>query len=109
MAADEDISVGELSRRLAEVLVRLDGIARRLEEGQFVRTDLYLEYRRGINRDLEHINSRLQGVETGKLGGSAEERIKKLEDSNTWLVRLVLGFVILGVLGAVFTVAGGFK
>ena len=105
--ADGDISIGELSRRFSEVLVRLDGIARRLEEGQFVRTDLYIEYRRGVQREFEATNNRLQSLETNKIDKSAEDRIKKLEDTNTWLIRLVIGFVVLAVLGAVFAASGG--
>lgn len=105
--SDEGISTGELYRRFSEVLVRLDGITRRLEEGQFVRTDLYLEYRKGVVRDFEVVNQRLQAVETSKLDKTAEERIKKLEDTNTWLLRLILGFVVLAVLGAVFAASGG--
>lgn len=34
---------------------------------------------------------------------SAHKRIDKLENHNTWLVRLVVAFVVMGVLGAVYT------
>lgn len=103
----EEISVGELARRFAEVVVRLDGLARRLEDGQFVRTDLYVEARTGIYDKIDVLGQRISAIENSKADKGVEERIKKLEDSNTWLIRLVISFVVLGVLGAVFAASGG--
>lgn len=41
---------------------------------------------------LDLMNSRTDGL---------EKRICKLEDSNTWLYRLIIGQVVVGVLGLV--------
>ena len=34
-------------------------------------------------------------------------RVAQLEDDKKWLVRLVLGFIVLGILGAIFVASGG--
>jgi hypothetical protein len=78
-------SLGELSRQVQGVLVRVENVVTKLEQ-QYVRNDIYRLWQQGI-----------------------DERVKGLEDTNKWLVRLVLTFVVAGVLGAsiVFGKGGG--
>ena len=38
---------------------------------------------------------------------SVVARVAQLEDDKKWLVRLVLGFIVLGILGAIFVASGG--
>jgi hypothetical protein len=122
---EETYSVAELARSLRDVFTRLEGLARRLEDGQFVRTDLYNLYRESVNQalaalqaaqavlerdkaDKSHVNSVAESVKTKADTSSfsgLEARVAQLEDDKKWLVRLIIGFIILGVLGAVFTVA----
>lgn len=131
MPPDDGVSLGELSRRLTDVFTRFEGLARRLEDGQFVSTQLYLQYREAVNQTHAALAQRLKEVEDGKVGKSSFDsvaaqvkaldhdkvdkvvfdaivvRVAQLEDDKKWLVRLVLGFIVLGILGAIFVVSGG--
>lgn len=113
MAPDEGPGLGELSRQVRDVFARFEGLARRLEDGQFVRTDLYVLYRESVNTALASLQERVKALDTGKLEktdlDSLEKRVAQLEDDKKWLVRLVLGFIVLGIMGAVFAVSGGVK
>ena len=108
---DEGPSLGELSRQVRDVFARFEGLARRLEDGQFVRTDLYVVYRESVTQALALLQERMKFFEANKIDKSdldvLEKRIAQLEDDKKWLVRLVLGFIVLGVLGAVFAISGG--
>lgn len=108
---DEGPSLGELSRQVRDVFARFEGLARRLEDGQFVRTDLYILYRESVNGALAILQERMKAFESNKIDKAdldvLEKRIAQLEDDKKWLVRLVLGFIVLGVLGAVFAISGG--
>ena len=125
---EDGVGIGELSRQVRDVLVRFEGLATRLET-QFVRSDNFLLYKQLVDTAIanlqqrgsesassEQVNNLREDVEsltTGKASKSdvtnLERRIDALEDDKKWLVRLVVGFIILGVLGAVFAVsqAGG--
>lgn len=84
---------------LNELARRLDAVTSALEAGMsrldltYVRKDVYDQWK--ITADAEHlrISDRSSGLEV---------RIKEMEDARTWLVRLIAGFIIMGVLGAVF-------
>lgn len=124
---NQDIGVGELSRQVREVLVRFEGLAARLET-QFVRSDNFGLYKQLVDQALVHLQSDAselkQAIEKlpaatdlenlkSQIGSKAstssvttlEERIKDLEDDRRWLTRTVIGFIVLGVLGAVFVAA----
>lgn len=108
---DEGISVGELSRRLSDTLVRIEGLARRLEDGQFVRTDLYTARQEAVNVALAALQDKVRDLDGDKAEdnqlSSLVARVEQLEDDKKWLLRLVIGFIILGVLGAIFIASGG--
>ena len=112
---DENITVGELARGMRDVFTRLEGLARRLEDGQFVRTDLYLVYRESVNQSLAALHTSVATLEAGKASRTVvdmkvdknvydglDKRVADLEDGRTWLVRVVGAFVILTVLGVAF-------
>lgn len=82
---DQQPSPYELGRRMDDVANRLEGIMARFET-QFLRAEVfeaYKEYLRSEHRELD-------------------ERIKKVESRQDWVVRTV-GTVLIGaILGAVF-------
>lgn len=118
----EEVGIGELSRQVQQVLLRFEGLATRLET-QFVRTETYEMYKLLVDqaiRTLQETTKNLASLEStknlreevdkkaskGQLEG-LEQRVDELEDDRKWLIRLVLGFIILGILGAVFVVSKG--
>ena len=44
---------------------------------------------------------------TGVTGANIEKRLDKIEDTLSWLVKLVIGAIVLAVMG--FALGGGFK
>ena len=110
MSDSEGISVGELARQVRDVLTRLEGLAIRLET-QFVRTDIFALYKENVNTALMGAQEKIKTHDDSKVDRSAfsalETRVSQLEDERKWLIRLVIGFIILGVLGAVFAASGG--
>lgn len=130
MPPDDSVTVGELARSVRDVFGRLEGLARRLEDGQFVRTDIYILYKENVNQALAALERRVSEMESSKVSKTAHEglvekvssldsdkaekstlasmdaRVAQLEDDKKWLVRLIIGFIILGVLGAVFAASG---
>lgn len=116
---DEGIGIGELSRQVRDVLVRFEGLAARLEN-QFVRADNFAYYRQLVDaaiaalqetvkrlatsEQVKNLASDVDQMATKDYVERLEKRVGDLEDDKKWLVRLVLGFIVLGVLGAVFAV-----
>jgi len=109
---DEGVSLGELSRRLTDVFTRFEGLARRLEEGQFVRTDLYQAEKRSVDASIADLVRKIEDLDKSKVSASdlanTESRLAQLEDDKKWLIRIVLGLVIAAVVGAVLASGGGF-
>jgi hypothetical protein len=101
-----DMSLGELSRQVAQALLRIEGVAQRLESGQFVRTDVY-------DLQTKATEAKLKQVDEGKVSTEAhselKSRVTKLEEANTWLIRVVIGFVVTAVLAFIFVQTGGAK
>lgn len=111
---NEDISVGELSRQVQSALQRLENLATRLDTA-FVSKQLYDLYTAGNDKDIHEINQKLATLATKEsltfkaeksVCDNHEREIKALKDNMQWVVRTVLTFVILAVLGAVFVVNG---
>jgi hypothetical protein len=111
-----------------DVLIRFEGLATRLET-QFVRSDNFLLYKQLVDTAISNLQQRVNDLASLEQFGnlrqdvdnlstdkaaktdvtSLERRVTELEDDKKWLIRLILGFIILAVLGAVFVVskAGG--
>lgn len=107
---DDPISVGELSRQLRDVLVRFEGLTRRMDD-QYVRRDSLELVQANLMLAMNQIRDRLLVLEKESIDdkdfAALNERLKQQEDNARWLVRLVIGFVILGILGALFAISGG--
>ena len=107
---DDGIGVGELARQVRDVFSRLEGLATRLEN-QFVRTDIFNLYKENVNTALAAVQEKNRGLESDKVDKASfdalQSRVAQLEDERKWLTRLVIGFIILGILGAVFVASGG--
>ena len=108
--SDSDISVGELARQLRDAFGRLEGVTRRLEDGQFVRSDLFERVEDNFKLRIDTLDKEIKALDNEKADNSQvkalETRVTELEGDKTWLVRLVLGFIILGVLGAIYVAVG---
>lgn len=114
---DPDVGIGELSRQVRDVLIRFEGLATRLET-QFVRSEHLELYKQLVNQTLKTLQdavSKLASAENvralkddvdAKADNTRvsilEDKVKELEDDKKWLSRLILGFIVMGVLGAVF-------
>ena len=112
MTENQDgISIGELSRQVTSVLLRLEGITKRLED-QFVRRDVLELYQKSSELETGQLKEKIAGLDKDKVEVSEfkalEARVTKFEDDKKWLVRLVLGVVIIAVLSLVI-VSGGAK
>lgn len=117
------VGVGELSRMVRDVLVRFEGLATRLET-QFVRTDIFEFYKLQTQTELTRLSEALSKAAdrvtlTERLKDTSDDlekkaskgeleaiskRVSDLEDDKKWLTRIILGFVVAGVLGAAFLV-----
>lgn len=112
------IGVSELARQVREVLVRFEGLAARLEAGQFVRTDNFEYYKELIRIELVQIRHLISNVadkttmedkfkDMGKdVDGKVSQRthdelakrVSELEDDKKYLTRILISFVVLMVL-----------
>lgn len=95
MPTAADRTIGELARRLDEVVTRFEALANRLDT-TYVRQELFISYQKLA--EIEH--TRLSDANDVLKG-----RVAELEDGRKWISRLIIGFIVLAVLGAVFTVA----
>lgn len=121
MSENESPGVGELSRQVRDVLVRFEGLATRLET-QFVRSDNFNLYKQLVDQSIKQLQdvvvqlARAEKVEDLEESmkykadtaavNTLSKRVDDLEDGKKWITRLVLGFIILGVLGAVLVFQG---
>ena len=105
MTGDE-ISIGELARQLKDVVSRLEGVMRRLDNGQFVRTDLFSRYEEAVATKIGGLERDVDALASKKDVENLSTRVGKLEDEKTWITRLVISFIVITILGVVFTTAG---
>ena len=74
-----------------------------MEENKFQREVLDRLMRLETKIDLQDYKGLTEKVDNASnKSESNEQRIQKLEDSNKWLLRLVLGAVVLGVLAFIY-------
>lgn len=74
-----------------------------MEQSKFEREVLDRLMRLETKIDLQDYKGIQEKVDNSlNLSKSNEERIEKLEDSQKWLVRLILGAIILGILGLLY-------
>jgi hypothetical protein len=117
----DEISVGELTRQVASVLLRFEHLATRLDES-YVAKQFFELYRENLNRTIgelakdietaarkESLQDKVDRSDFTPLKSRVDDldrRVKKLEDNLGWIVKIVLTFVVLTVLGAVFVASG---
>lgn len=118
----EAVGIGELSRQVQQVLMRFEGLATRLET-QFIRKETYDLYKQLVDQAISSLQEHVKNLSTaeatrnlreeverkaskGQVEG-LEQRVTELEDDRKWLIRLVLGFIVLSILGAIFVVSKG--
>lgn len=110
MTEYDGITLGELARQVRDVFSRLEGVIARLEAGQFVSSEVFKLSRENINLSIQALEKKSDELDREKLSrdnyNALEARVKELEDSRTWLVRLVGGFIILAVLGIALAAGG---
>lgn len=126
MSGDGDLTPGELSRRVQELLLQFEALLRKVED-RYVQKETLTLIREGIDARLLGHDQADQGLERSKanvtdvsnlrslLEGKADKSeveavrsdVDELKDNNKWLFRLVGAFIILAILGAVFTAGGG--
>lgn len=87
MPATETPSPYELSRRMDDVATRLETIVVRFET-QYLRSDVFEAYKQGLRAELTTL----------------DERLKKVESRQDWVVRTVGAVLVSGVLGVMFEV-----
>lgn len=108
--------LGELSRQVRDVLVRFSELAARLEN-QFVRSDIFILYRENMERELRRLTRIVDEIEdkveklpstesvnklaTTEALKTVEGRVGGLEDNQKWITRLIIAFVVMGILAAV--------
>jgi hypothetical protein len=89
------MSMAELARRLDEVAQRFEALANRLDT-TYLRREIFNSYRELADASVKSQSERMDEMKA---------RITELEEGRKWLSRLVIGFIVVAVLGAVFTVA----
>lgn len=98
-------TTGELSRQVQSVLSRFEGLVVRLDES-FVSKNLYDLFKQLIEQQISDLRRTQDTLTTKEQLAALEVRVKSLENNLQWIVRIVVTFVVLGILGAVF-VSGG--
>jgi hypothetical protein len=105
MAAPDGSSqptVGELARGLQAVLVRFEGLIQRIELN-YIQKDVY---ELGIKLAEAADKALKTAIETEERDRNScdealRQRIEKLESNQAWLVRTIIGAVVLAVLAGV--------
>lgn len=109
MTDDQSISIGELSRQVRDVLIRFQGISQQLQE-QFINKTVLELTLTPYKQAHDNLEKTVAALESGKAEitelKALTERVGQLEDDKKWLIRLVIGFVILAILGAMVFVGG---
>lgn len=101
MTGEGSPGLGELARQVRDVLVRFETLGARLEQ-QFVRVDIFQLSQKSLEQDIRDAETK-----SSKDNERLSERVRSLEDNLKWVVRLLVSFVLLGVLGMAFTFGKG--
>lgn len=119
-------SVGELSRQVREVLLRFQSLAERLDHS-YMSKEVFDLWQRLIDGKVLQVGEKcsetlsiadkkadqddLLSLKAEKANASElnalNERVKSLEDNQKWVVRLVLGLILVAVVSAVLVTSGG--
>lgn len=113
----DDISVGEISRQMKDVLQRFEALINKIDS-TFVSRVVWELYTLGLNQQLadikQDIGEKAATADTATLHAELDKRVSKtaydalekrvanMEATQTWITRLVGAFIIIGILGVVF-------
>lgn len=112
MSEEQYPGIAELARQVRDVLVRFETLGARLET-QFVRADIFQLWLQSFQQDLKDLTAtkEKEHKELAERDKSERDhltkRVSDLEDNIKWVVRLVIGFILLGILGAALTFTKG--
>lgn len=100
-----DISMGEIARQVQAAMTRLEGLTRKIEDS-FVSNKVFDLTQKGFAERDAALERKIDEKVSQKDHDALEKRVADLEDDRKWLIRLVIGFIILGVL-AFYLASGG--
>lgn len=112
--SDDNISSAELARRMGDVLRQFENLVKQVED-RYVRRDVVELWEKGIELQVQQVKENL-GTKANKSDlpdmskyvgidafNALLQDVKEIKDNGTWLWRIVIGAIVLGVLGAVIT------
>jgi DNA-binding PucR family transcriptional regulator len=107
---DNDIGVAELARQVRDVLMRFQALADRLDSA-YTSKEMFSLYKILVDQALATLQEKVNNLDRDKveksIADSTDQRLKKLEDNQTWLVRLLVSLIIVAVVGTVIVTGGG--
>lgn len=95
------VTVSELSRQLRDVLVRFEGLVRRVED-KFVTKEVFDLRVSATDKKGEELQSDINTKVSQNDFDNLTQRVKELEEGRTWLNRLVIGAIITALIGLFF-------
>lgn len=100
--ADDDYTLAEVVRLVRQIRedVSAQFVGFRTELEEYVLTKVHDAQMIALRQELAALHR-----EHNADRKADHERIARLEDGNTWLVRIVIAFVVLAILGAAFGTA----
>lgn len=107
MAEGDGYTVQELARTMQNALARMESLAARLEGGQFVSAEVHRLSREAADAKIVAIKAEVGTKVDTSTFNSLQADVTSLKEDRKYLVRLLVTFVVLAVLGLVFTVSGG--
>jgi predicted nuclease of restriction endonuclease-like RecB superfamily len=106
-----DISIAELARQVREVLGRFQSLADRLDTS-YVTKEVFDLYQRGVDKTVGELEKDAANLERDKAEVLAfndlARRVANIEDNQKWMVRLILGLIVVAIVGTVL-ITGGSK
>ena len=119
--AGDDITPGELARRMQDVLFQFSNLVDQVEN-RYVRKDLLELYKQGVDTALASVNASI-ATKADKsaldhLSSDVNDKVDKtelqalrndvndLKDTNKWLSRLVIGIIVTAIPGVVLASGG---
>ena len=121
-----DLTPGELSRRVQELLLQFEALLRKVED-RYVQKETLELIREGINIAIQGLQEADKGLERSKVNqndfaglktqvdnkvdkaelAAVKSDVDDMKDTLKWIFRIVGAFVVTAVLAAAFTAGGG--
>ena len=111
MPPDPDVGVHELARQVRDVLTRFQLLAERLDN-TYTTKEMFSLYKTLVDQSLTTLQEKFNKLDNEKMetsvGADISRRLTKIEENQTWLVRLLVSLIIVAIVGTVL-VTGGAK